>query len=101
MQYLAEVLWRLWIREYLPQLKARQNWVNPSRSFADRDTLLLLDERSPRSSWSLGRIVNVHERRHDGLVRSVTVKTLSSLLEYPIDKIVLLESIETSKGHQQ
>ena len=101
MQYLAEVFWRLWIREYLPQLKARQKWVTPSTSFADRDTLLVLDERSPTSSWPLGRIGNVHESRHDGLVRSVTVKTVSSLLEYPIDKIVLLESVETSEGHQQ
>ena len=101
MQYLAKVFWRLWIPEYLPQLKARQKWVNPSRSFADGDIDLLVDERCPRSSWPLGRIVNVHESRHDGLVRSVTVQTVSSLLEHPIDKIVLRESVETSEGHQQ
>ena len=38
---------------------------------------------------------------HDGLVRSVTLKTGASLLERPIDKIVLLESVETSEGHLQ
>ena len=60
-------------------------------------TVLVVDERCPRSSWPLGRIVNVHESRHDGLVRSVTVKTGASLLERPIDKTVLLES----EGHHQ
>ena len=100
-QYLAEVFWRRWIREYLPQLQARQKWVNPSRSFAVGDIVLVVDERCPRSSWPLGRIVNVQEIRHDGLVRSVTLKTGASLLERPIDKIVLLESVETSEGHLQ
>ena len=100
-QYLAEVFWRRWIREYLPQLQARQKWVNPSRSFAVGDIVLVVDERFPRSSWPLGRIVNVHESPHDGLVRSVTLKTGASLLEHPIDKIVLLESVETSEGHLQ
>lgn len=37
-QYLAEVFWRRWIREYLLKLQARQKWVNPSRSFAVGDS---------------------------------------------------------------
>ena len=61
----------------------------------------MVDERCPRSSWPLGRIVNVHESLHDGLVRSVTLKTGTSLLERPTDKIVLLESVETYEGHLQ
>ena len=70
--------------------------MNPSRSFTVGDIVLVVDERCPRSSWPLGRIVDVHESPHDGLVRSVTLKTGASLLERPIDKIVLLESVETS-----
>lgn len=57
------------------------------------DIVLVVDERCPRLSWPLSWIVNVHESRHDGLVRSATVKTVASLLEHPIDNIV-----ETSKG---
>ena len=75
--------------------------MNPSRSFAVGDIVLVVDERCPRSSWPLSRIVNVHESRRDGLVRSITVKTGASLFERPIDKIVLLESVETSEGHLQ
>lgn len=75
--------------------------MNPSRSFAVGDIVLVVDERCPRSSWPLSRIVNVHESRRDGLVRSITVKTGGSWLERPIDKIALLESVETSEGHHQ
>ena len=73
--------------------------MNPSRSFTVGDIVLVVDERCPRSSWPLGGIVNVHEIRNDGLVRSDTLKTGASLLGRPIDKIVLLESVETSEGH--
>ena len=55
---LAEVFSCRWIREYLPQLQARHKWVNPSRSFAVGDIVLVVHERCPRSSWPLGRIVN-------------------------------------------
>ena len=100
-QCLAEVFWCRWIREYLPQLQARHKWVNPSRSFTVGDTVLVVGERCPRSSWPLGRIVNVHESRRDGLVRSITVKTGASWLGRPINKIALLESVATSEGHHQ
>ena len=75
--------------------------MNPSRSSAVVDIVLVVDERCARSSWPVGRIVNVHESRRDGLVRSITVKTGGSWLERPIDKIALLESVETSEGHHQ
>lgn len=100
-QCLAEVFWCRWIREYLPQLQVRHKLGNPSKSFAVGDIVLLVHERCPRSSSPLGRIVNVHESRRDGLVRSITVKTGASWLERPIDKIAFLESVETSRGHHQ
>ena len=49
-QYLAEVFWRRWIREYLLRLQARQKWVNPSRSFVVGDIVLVVDEICRRSS---------------------------------------------------
>ena len=36
-------------------------------------------------------ILDVKRNKKDGLVRSVTLKTKSSVLERPIDKMVLLE----------
>lgn len=96
-QYLSDIFWRRWIREYLPQLQERQKWMNPGRSLAVNDVVLVVDDRCPRSSWPLGRVINVHRNRHDGRVRSVTVKTRNSVQDRPIDKIVLLGSVESSE----
>ena len=97
-QYLADVFWRRWIREYLPQLQERQKWAYPSRNFAVDDIVLVVDDRVPRSSWPLGRITSVRKNNTDEHVRSVTVKTRTSLYDRPVDKIVLLESVEMSEG---
>ena len=96
-QYLAHVFWRRWVGEYLPQLQERQKWAYPLRNFAVNDIVLVIDDRVPRSSWSLGRITRVRKNSMDGHVRSVTVKTGTSLYELPVDKIVLLESVEMSE----
>ena len=95
-QYLANVFWRRWIKEYLPQLQERQKWAYPSSYFAVNDIVLVVDDRAPRSSWPLGRVTGVRENSSDGRVRSVTVKTRTSIYERPVDKIVLLESVEMS-----
>ena len=94
-QYLADVFWRRWLREYLPALQERQKWSRVSRNFAVGDVVLLVDENLPRSSWPLGRILEVFPNQKDGLVRSVRVKTRTSVLVRPIDKIVLLEAAGT------
>ena len=68
-QYLANLLWRRWIREYLPQLQERQKCIDLSRNFAVNDVVLMVDDRVPRSSWPLRRVVEVHKNSHDGRVR--------------------------------
>ena len=60
--------------------------------------MLLLDENTLRSLWPLARLLEVYKNRKDGLVRSAKVKTKTSILVRPVDKIVLLEAVEmTSK----
>ena len=80
------------MREYLPSLQKRQKWSQISRSFAVGDFVLILDENTPRSSWPLGRILEVFPNQSDGLVRSVKLRMKSSVLVRPIDKIALLEA---------
>ena len=94
-QYLADVFWRRWTREYLPRLQARQKWLRPKGNFAVGDVVLLVDESSPRNSWPLARIMDVYAGK-DGFVRRVTVKTSTrSSQDRPIEKIVLLESVDS------
>ena len=54
------------------------------------DVVLIADNNLPRNLWQLACVVEVHESRQDGRVRSVKVKTKSSVLERPIDKLLLL-----------
>ena len=97
-QYLSDIFWSRWIKEYLPSLQQRQKWNKPQRNLVVNDIVLLLDEKTPRSSWPLGRVLEVYSNRKDGLVRSAKVKTRMSELVRPVDKIVLLEAAEmTSK----
>lgn len=91
-QYLADVFWKRWTREYLPSLQERQKWEKASRNFAVGDVVLVLDESLPRCSWPLGRVIEVFPNRSDGLVRSVRLKTTSSVLVRPVNKLVLLEA---------
>ena len=91
-QYLCNLFWRRWTRDYLPSLQERQKWNKPQRNLAVNDIVLILDENTPRSIWPLGRVIEVYSNRGDGLVRSAKVKTRSTELVRPVDKIVLLES---------
>ena len=95
-QYLADVFWRRWIREYLPSLQSRQKWNERCRNVKVGDIVLVVDEKTPRSSWPLARVSQVFANRKDGLVRSVKVRTSTAVLIRPISKIVLLEEASTS-----
>lgn len=97
-QHLADTFWRRWTREYLPQLQQRQKWFHEKRNLAVGDIVLIVDDRCPRSSWPLGRIVETHTNLQDGCVRSAKVKTTSTTLSRPITKLVLLETVESTNS---
>ena len=68
-QYLVGVFWRRWVREYLPSLQERQRWNKTGRNFVVDDVVLILNDKTPRSCWLLGRILEAYTNRNDGLVR--------------------------------
>lgn len=95
-QFLADLFWHRWIREYLPLLQERQQWIKDKRSFVTGDIVLVADSTAPRGSWLLGRILQTFPGT-GGLVRSVKVQTKHNILERPITKIcLLLEADELS-----
>ncbi|XP_066270881.1 uncharacterized protein [Branchiostoma lanceolatum] len=85
-QYIADLFWKRWVKEYLPTLQGRQKWGKQRRNFAVGDLVLLKDENNPRGQWPMGRVVEVASGS-EGLVRHVKVKTQHSTLERPIDKL--------------
>lgn len=89
-QYMSDLFWKRWTKEYLPLLQKRQKWNHPSRNFIPGDVVLIVDESAPRGSWLMGRIVKTTEDEH-GMVRKVRVKTKTNELERPITKLCLLQ----------
>ena len=87
-QYLADLFWKRWTKEYLPLLQTRQKWINKERNMKTGDLVMIADN-SPRNSWTIGRIQDVVKDKHE-LVRFVKVKTPSNVLTRPVDKLVLI-----------
>ncbi len=89
-QYLADVFWRRWTREYLPLLRRRTKWQEPQRNFQEGDLVLLLERQLPRNEWPMGRVMTVRPGP-DGLVRSAYIRTKDRELHRPVAKLCLLE----------
>ena len=49
-QYLSDVFWCRWLKEYLPKMQRGQKWTKSQRNFAIGDIVLLIDVNLPRSS---------------------------------------------------
>ena len=81
------------MREYLPQLQQRNKWFYERRNIKIGDLVLILDESTPRNLWPMGLVVDINMGR-DNLVRSVKVKTKSTILVCPITKVILLEGAD-------
>ena len=92
-QYMSDIFWKCWLKEYLPTLQMRQKWCNPPRCFAVDDLVLVMDGNVHRGKWPLARVVQVH-RGKDGYVRSAEVRTNASTLVRPISKLCFLEHDE-------
>ena len=88
-QYLSNVFWSRWRKEYVQTLQERVKWNNPRRNLQRGDLVLIADDRVPRNQWNMARVV---DSRPDskGQVRSVKVATATTTLERPIQKLVLI-----------
>ncbi|KAK0135808.1 hypothetical protein N1851_028305 [Merluccius polli] len=64
-------------------------WHSPKRNLRPDDLVIIVDDTAPRSSWLMGRVVKALPGP-GGLIRTVVVKTKSSILQRPIDKLCLL-----------
>lgn len=87
-QYISDIFWKRWIREYLPLLQERQKWNQEKRSFVPGDLVMVADSTAPRGSWMLGRVLETFPDKN-GLVRVVRLQTKTNITERPITKICL------------
>ena len=91
-QYMADLFWKRWTREYLPLLQERQKWNKVKKNLKHGDIVLIIDESSPRNSWPMGRITEIFPDKK-GHIRRVKIKTQNGTLERPITKLCLLQDM--------
>lgn len=96
-QYISDIFWKRWSREYLPLLQERQKWLETKRNVKEGDVVLIVDDRAPRGSWLMGKVEKTIPDSL-GFVRRVLVKTKTNTLERPINKLCLLLEMEESHG---
>ena len=52
-QYLSNVFWSRWRKEYVQNLQQRVKLNRPRRNFEKGDLVLIVDDRAPRNDWSM------------------------------------------------
>ncbi|GAA6094044.1 uncharacterized protein LOC120475405 [Tachysurus ichikawai] len=92
-QYISDLFWKRWTKEYLPQLQEQQKWSAPSRNFISSDIVLLVDDSAPRNSWITGKVIKTFPD-NKGFVRQVRLKTKTNYLNRPVTKICLLQEAD-------
>lgn len=94
-QYLANLFWTRWRREYLPMLQPRRKWQQESRNLEEGDLVLLRCKETPRNSWPLARITQVYPSA-DGKVRKVDLVTAKDgptrSYTRPVTEVILLKT---------
>ena len=92
-QYMSDLFWKRWVKEYLPQLQERQKWTGERRNLNVGDLILIMDSTAPQNSCLIWRVIQTFPERQ-GFVRQVRIKTRTSCLDRPITKICLLQEAE-------
>ena len=90
-QYMSDVFWRRWVKEYLPSLHKRQKWLRETKAVKKGDLVLLQESNCPRGLWPLALVVDT-QVSHDGLIRSCIVKKGKVELKRALSSICMLES---------
>ena len=90
---MVQHFWQRWSREYITTLQQRNKWMTPQKSLAIGDVVLVQDETTSPGKWPLALVESIHPGT-DGLVRAVTVRTETSLLDRPVVKLVSIVSHE-------
>lgn len=102
-QYLADLFWSRWRKEYIVSLQQRQKWQKITPSHKVGDLVLVVDANLTRNEWQLGRIEETIVSQ-DGCVRAAKVKISQcknsnikdlkcTMLVRPIVKLILLRSL--------
>ena len=57
-QFLANLFWKRWVREYLPTLQIRGKWRKVCPNLRPNALVRLVDDNAPRGHWDFGRVLS-------------------------------------------
>lgn len=87
--------------EYLSQLQGRTKRWRPAIPITVGQLVVIRDDNLPPIRWKMGRIEEIHPGG-DGVVRVVTVKTATGVLERAVEKICILPaSVQETETRNQ
>ncbi|KFD44814.1 hypothetical protein M513_14309, partial [Trichuris suis] len=85
--------WRRCCQEYIVTLSTRRRWTNTTAEPQVGDIVLIAEDNVAKCKWPLGRVVQKFPS-HDGLTRTVQLKTIKGMVTRPVAKLHLLEAAE-------
>ena len=92
-QYLANVFWSRWRKEYLPTLQPRRKWQTTAPNIHEDDLVLLASKDTPRNKWPLARVTRAYPS-NDCKVRQVDLVTVKNGVKKhyrrPVQEVILL-----------
>ncbi|XP_011164918.1 uncharacterized protein LOC105199478 [Solenopsis invicta] len=77
------------MRSYFWQLQQRAKWLKSNRQLQVGDLVLFKDKLAPPTKWPLTRMVQLHPGK-DGLTRVATIRSSTSELVRPVNRLILL-----------
>ena len=92
-QYLCNLFWSRWKRDYVPTLQERAKQNKVKGNLKVDDVVLVRDENAPRNVWPMSVVTRV-EPDSKGLVRSVVLRKHTTELHIPVNKVILLLTAE-------
>ena len=96
-QYLANLFWARWRREFLPMLQPRRKWHSESPNLKEGDLVLLRCKEAARNTWPLARVIKVH-KSVDGKVRKIELLTAKDGAKHvytrPVNEVILLRAVD-------
>lgn len=96
-QQIAQHFWVRWLREYVPIITRRSKWFTKAKPIETGDIVLIVDEKSPRNSWPLGKVISTHQGK-DGQTRSASIQTSTGIYTRPAVKIAVLDVRDESEN---
>ena len=78
------------MREWLPELNARQKWFQTQRDVQIGDVTLVISPDTLRGNWPLGWVLEIYPGQ-DGHVRVVKLQVGEGTLIRPVKKLCPLE----------